>query len=38
MSFCTNARPAPPITVTPPTTARRFTLDVPIDRPWKNTL
>ena len=37
MSFWTKASPAPPITVTPPTMASRFTLEVPIDRPWKNT-
>ena len=37
MSFCTNARPAPPITVTPPTTASRFTLEVPMLKPSKNT-
>ena len=37
MSFCTKASPAPPITVTPPTTASRLTLEVPIDRPSKNT-
>jgi hypothetical protein len=37
MSLWTKASPAPPSTVTPPTTAIRFTLEVPIDRPWKNT-
>ncbi len=37
MSFWTNASPAPPSTVTAPTTASRLTLEMPIDRPSKNT-
>ena len=37
MSFCTNANPAPPMTVRPPMTASRFTFEMPIDMPWKNT-
>ncbi len=37
MSFWTKARPAPPRTVTPPTTASRLTLEVPMEKPSKNT-